>query len=61
MDISTSGIPIQSDSHVSSAILSIKDAPGSTDVQLLLPGDTKKQRKQVKQIFLDRGMLHHCR
>ena len=25
------------------------------DVQLLLPGDTRKQRKQTKQIFLDKG------
>ena len=25
------------------------------DVQLLLPGDTRKQRKQTKQIFLEKG------
>lgn len=33
-----------------------KDTSGGGDVQLLLPLDTKKQRKQVKQILLDRGM-----
>jgi len=30
-------------------------APGSSDVQLCLPQETKKQRRQVKQMFLDRG------
>jgi hypothetical protein len=25
------------------------------DVQLLLPGDARKQRKQTKQIFLEKG------
>lgn len=25
------------------------------DVQLLLPGDTRKQRKQTKQIFVEKG------
>lgn len=34
-----------------------KDVAGSADVQLVLPVDTKKQRKQVKQIFLDRGNI----
>lgn len=37
-----------------------KDTPGGGDVQLLLPVDTKKQRKQVKQILLDRGMCMIC-
>ena len=32
-----------------------KGVSGGSDVQLLLPVDTKKQRKQVKQILLDRG------
>ncbi|KAJ3758340.1 kinase-like domain-containing protein [Lentinula raphanica] len=31
--------------------------PGSSDVQLCLPQETKKQRRQVKQMFLDRGMI----
>ncbi|KIK54868.1 hypothetical protein GYMLUDRAFT_206162 [Collybiopsis luxurians FD-317 M1] len=30
-------------------------APGSSDVQLCLPQETKKQRRQVKQMFLDRA------
>ncbi|KAJ4467716.1 kinase-like domain-containing protein [Lentinula edodes] len=29
--------------------------PGSADVQLCLPQETKKQRRQVKQMFLDRA------
>ncbi|KAJ3727200.1 kinase-like domain-containing protein [Lentinula guzmanii] len=29
--------------------------PGSSDVQLCLPQETKKQRRQVKQMFLDRA------
>lgn len=33
-----------------------KDASGGGDVQLLLPLDTKKQRKHVKQILFDKGM-----
>ncbi len=31
------------------------------DVQLLLPGDTRKQRKQTKQIFLEKGKNLLCR
>lgn len=63
IDLSTSGIPIQSDVYQLQNIIASKDTPGNTDVQLLLPGDTKKQRKQVKQIFLDRGAnkrSHYC-
>lgn len=37
-----------------------KDTSSSGDVQLLLPADTKKHRKQVKQILLDRGTHIIC-
>jgi translation initiation factor 2-alpha kinase 4 len=37
-----------------------KDTSGGGDVQLLLPVDTKKQRKQVKQILLDKGTRVIC-
>ena len=36
-------------------VLPPKEVSISPDVQLILPIDTKKQRKQVKQLFLDRG------
>ena len=42
------------------ASVSGKDTSGGGDVQLLLPVDTKKQRKQVKQILLDKGMRMIC-
>jgi len=51
-DSSTAGAPLLSDT--SQSILTSKDVSGSSDVQLLLPVDLKKQRK-VKQIFLDRA------
>lgn len=54
-DLSTSGTSIHSDASVMQSIAPAKDLSNTSDVQLLLPGDTKKQRKQVKQIFLDRG------
>lgn len=54
IDIATSGAPV-----VSHSIHSIQHPPASgkdtSDLQLLLPTDAKKQRKQVKQLFLDRG------
>jgi hypothetical protein len=56
IDATTSGVAASSD-LAQSAILS-KELPTSSDVQLILPGDAKKQRKQTKQIFLDRGELH---
>lgn len=55
VDMSTSGTSIHSDSYVPQSTAPAKDVSNTSDVQLLLPGDTKKQRKQVKQIFLDRG------
>ena len=54
IDLSTSGVPISTEGTASN--ISSKDmVPPSSDVQLILPGDTKKQRKHVKQLFLDRG------
>jgi len=55
VDMSTSGIATQYDVHISQNVVPNKDTGSSSDVQLLLPGDTKKQRKQVKQMFLDRA------
>ena len=31
------------------------------DVRLVLPGDSRKQRKQTKQIFFDKGEFPICR
>ncbi|KAF9457367.1 kinase-like domain-containing protein [Collybia nuda] len=54
VDIATSGAPIISDTIQHP--LPIKDTSSSSDMlQLLLPTDTKKQRKQVKSLFLDRA------
>jgi len=53
IDTSTAGARVLFDNSLS--ILPSKDVSGSSDVQLLLPIDVKKQRKQVKQIFLDRA------
>ncbi|KAF8625130.1 hypothetical protein AX15_005537 [Amanita polypyramis BW_CC] len=54
IDLSTLGV--QSRSEVLSSSAPTKEAvhPPS-DVQLILPVDAKKQRKQVKQLFLDRA------
>ncbi|KAK2467467.1 hypothetical protein APHAL10511_000322 [Amanita phalloides] len=54
IDLSTSGVPTHSDG-TSSTISAKEMVPPSSDVQLLLPFDTKKQRKHVKQLFLDRA------
>jgi eukaryotic translation initiation factor 2-alpha kinase 4 len=53
IDATTSGISGTSD-LTQSGILS-RDLPTASDVQLVLPGDAKKQRKQTKQMFMDRG------
>ncbi|KAF9445879.1 Serine/threonine-protein kinase [Macrolepiota fuliginosa MF-IS2] len=53
-DLATSAAPVLSETH-SGGTLPSKDAPASSDVQLILPIDAKKQRKQVKQLFLDRA------
>lgn len=51
-DLATSSAPIVAENI---GVLPPKDVSISPDVQLILPIDTKKQRKQVKQLFLDRG------
>lgn len=59
IDLSTSGLSAPLESLGSSQILiAPKETGGGPGdlVQLLLPADTKKQRKQVKQMFYDRGM-----
>ncbi|KIJ97967.1 hypothetical protein K443DRAFT_104703 [Laccaria amethystina LaAM-08-1] len=53
IDTATSGAPVISESV--SGLPPTKDTPASSDIQLLLPIDIKKQRKQVKQLFLDRA------
>jgi hypothetical protein len=55
VDQSTSGVDSAIDILPNSA--STKDALSNSDIHLVLPGDTKKQRKQTKQMFLDRGEL----
>lgn len=52
IDASISGAPLVAESSQGQG--SAKE-PGTSEVQLLLPADAKKQRKQTKQIFLDRG------
>jgi eukaryotic translation initiation factor 2-alpha kinase 4 len=52
IDVTTSGITAPSD--LVQTGVPTKDLPTSSDVQLILPGDAKKQRKQIKQMFLDR-------
>jgi translation initiation factor 2-alpha kinase 4 len=54
VDLATAGAPRFSDT-LPAHPLPTKEMPASSDVQLLLPVDIKKQRKQVKQLFLDRG------
>ncbi|KAF9218926.1 Serine/threonine-protein kinase [Gyrodon lividus] len=53
IDSSTSGASGYPD--VWQATLSSKDSSGGSDVQLVLPVDTKKQRKHVKQILFDKA------
>ncbi|KAF8345771.1 kinase-like domain-containing protein [Amanita rubescens] len=54
IDLSTSGVPISTEGTLSN-VPSKDTVPPSSDVQLILPVDTKKQRKHVKQLFLDRA------
>lgn len=54
IDASISGVPAIAEGSVS--LNAIKEATGAADVQLVLPSDTKKQRKHTKQMFLDRGL-----
>ena len=53
-DLTTSGLQAVADSTQN--VPPQKEGTSNADVQLLLPGDTKKQRKQTKQIFRDRGV-----
>ncbi|KAA1478685.1 Serine/threonine-protein kinase [Dentipellis sp. KUC8613] len=53
IDASTSGAPVLSET--SQGASSSKDQAGAPEVHLILPVDAKKQRKQTKQIFLDRA------
>jgi eukaryotic translation initiation factor 2-alpha kinase 4 len=55
IDASTSGAPVFANSLQSS--FPAKDVSMPSDVILLLPSDSKKQRKQVKQLFQDRGQI----
>jgi eukaryotic translation initiation factor 2-alpha kinase 4 len=59
IDAETSGIVIQSE-HSQGPARS-KWSGSTPDVQLVLPGDTRKQRKQTKQIFLEKGEGPACR
>lgn len=53
VDMTTSGAPLLSDNHQT---VSINKEPAPTSsIQLVLPADMKKQRKNVKQIFQDRA------
>jgi translation initiation factor 2-alpha kinase 4 len=58
-DLATSAATVLSDPVSGGALLS-RDLAVSADVQLVLPIDAKKQRKSVKQLFLDRGMFSLC-
>lgn len=53
VDASISGVLLIEEG--SSSLSTPKDVASAVDVQLVLPGDAKKQRKQTKQILLDRG------
>jgi translation initiation factor 2-alpha kinase 4 len=52
VDLATSGVAQAADAATT---MSARDLPASSDVHLLLPGDMKKQRRQTKQMFLDRA------
>ncbi|KAL4251194.1 non-specific serine/threonine protein kinase [Abortiporus biennis] len=53
IDASLSGVDAVSEGLPGST--STKEVASSADVHLILPGDAKKQRKQTKQMFLDRA------
>jgi len=53
VDASTSGIAAVPEAGLGSLLP--KEHSSNVDVQLLLPGETKKQRRQTKSLFLDRG------
>ncbi|KAJ6576175.1 hypothetical protein DFH09DRAFT_1454036, partial [Mycena vulgaris] len=55
VDASTSGALRFSDIGVTHPVPPSKEIAAASAVQLLLPVDIKKQRKQVKQLFMDRA------
>jgi hypothetical protein len=57
-DLATSAAPSISEVGGGGSLPS-KDVSISPDIQLVLPGDAKKHRKQVKQLFLDRGLSYN--
>jgi translation initiation factor 2-alpha kinase 4 len=64
IDASTCGAMRFSDVGTTHPVPS-KEVVAASAVQLLLPVDAKKQRKQVKQLFMDRGgfitlLKRHC-
>ncbi|KAL1746128.1 hypothetical protein HDZ31DRAFT_81443 [Schizophyllum fasciatum] len=52
IDLATSGTPVFSEAQLPAIT---KEPAMQQDLQLLLPVDTKKQRKHVKQLFTDRA------
>jgi hypothetical protein len=54
IDTATSGAPTFAESPLSA--LPKKDISSSPNVLCLLPTDTKKQRKTLKQYYVDRGL-----
>ncbi|KAJ3566582.1 hypothetical protein NP233_g6910 [Leucocoprinus birnbaumii] len=54
VDLATSAAPVLADS-ISGGATQSRDISIPSDVQLILPIDAKKQRKSVKQLFLDRA------
>jgi eukaryotic translation initiation factor 2-alpha kinase 4 len=54
VDTTTSGVSSSFESSYNVPLSS--HGHGLSDVQLILPGDAKKLRKQTKQLFLDRGI-----
>ena len=57
IDLSTSGVPVFPEGMPGNIPIkpTKETASPTSDVQLMLPVDAKKQRKRVKQLFFDRG------
>lgn len=56
VDATLSGAPLVSVAEGTQAVAATKEAAGP-EVQLVLQGDAKKQRKQTKQMYMDRGKI----
>lgn len=54
VDATFSGAPLVAVTEGAQALVASKDA-ASPEVQLVLQSDAKKQRKQTKQMYMDRG------